>query len=168
MKKVGIIAEYNPFHNGHIYHLQKIREQFPNDAIVLVLSSHFTQRGIPSILNKWDKTSLALQYGVDLVLELPFAFSTQSADFFAQGAIEMLSAVGADFLVFGSESNNVEQLIEIADLQLDHPDFSKLIKQSLKRGFNYPTAINDVLDQLGGRKISSPNDLLGISYIKEI
>ena len=80
---VGIICEYNPFHNGHLYHLQKVKEMFPNTPIVLILSGNFTQRGIPSLLDKWDKTEIALHYGVDLVIELPFSFATQSADIFA-------------------------------------------------------------------------------------
>ena len=84
---VGIIAEYNPFHNGHLYHIQKIKEKWNDCTIVLVLGGNFLQRGDASILNKWTKTEIALNYGVDLVIELPFPFATQSADIFARGAI---------------------------------------------------------------------------------
>ena len=84
MKSVGIICEYNPFHNGHIYHLEKTKELFPDSAVILIMSSHFMQRGEPSIINKWDKTKLALEMGIDLVIELPFPFATQSADIFAR------------------------------------------------------------------------------------
>ena len=90
MNIIGIIGEYNPFHNGHIYHIEKIKEMFPESMIILVMSGNFTQRGIPSILNKWDKCEVALKYGVDLVIELPFCFATQSADIFAHGAISIL------------------------------------------------------------------------------
>ena len=87
MKKVGIICEYNPFHNGHKYHIEKIKEMYPDSLIILVMSSSFTQRGDISILNKWEKTEIALNHNVDLVVELPFEFSTQGADIFAKGAI---------------------------------------------------------------------------------
>ena len=87
---VGIICEYNPFHNGHIYHLNKVKELFPNEVITLVLVGNFLNRGDVSIINKWDKTKLALDYGIDLVVELPFAFATQSADIYAYGAISIL------------------------------------------------------------------------------
>ena len=90
MKKIGIICEYNPFHNGHIYHLKKIKEKFPDSMIILVMSSSFTMRGEISLLNKWDKTSIALSYGVDLVIELPTFYSTNSSDTFAEGSIKLL------------------------------------------------------------------------------
>ena len=93
MEIVGIICEYNPFHNGHLYHINKIKEMFNDPLIVLVMSSHYTQRGNLSILNKWDKTEIALNNGVDLVIELPFEFSTQGSDIFAKGAIEILKAL---------------------------------------------------------------------------
>lgn len=168
MKKVGIIAEYNPFHNGHIYHLQKVKEMFPDAAIILVLSSHFTQRGIPSILSKWDKTWISLQYGVDLVIELPFAFATQSADFFAQGAIEILKAASVNTLVFGSESDNIQNLWKLADIELHDKQFNNMVQNFLKSGMNYPTALNASLKEICGEEITTPNDLLGLSYIKEI
>ena len=144
MEMVGIIAEYNPFHNGHIYHLEKVKELFPNSQIVLVMSSHFTERGIPNVLDKWRRTSLALQYGVDLVLELPFAFSCQSADIFAQGAIEILKTVGVRYLVFGSEENDVSRLEKLAYIQLKNPQYPLLIQKKLKEGLNYPTALNEI------------------------
>ena len=87
---VGVIAEYNPFHNGHMYHLKKIKEMFPNEEIVAVISSSFTQRGEPSIINKWDKTDICLKAGIDLVIELPYVFSTESADYFSYGALTIL------------------------------------------------------------------------------
>ena len=110
MKATGIICEYNPFHNGHIYHLEKVKELNKDNCIILVMSSYFMQRGEVNILNKWDRTSIALKYGVDIVIELPFAFATQSADIFAYGAVSLLNHLKVDNLVFGTESNNVEML----------------------------------------------------------
>ena len=92
MKKIGIICEYNPFHNGHIYHIEKIKEKWKDSIIILVMSGNYTQRGTVSILDKWDKTDIALKY-VDLVVELPFVFTIQSADTFAKGAIEILNSL---------------------------------------------------------------------------
>ena len=119
MTSIGIIAEYNPFHNGHLYHINKIKEMFLDYNIILVLSSSFTERGEISVLNKFDKTKIALEYGVDLVIELPFPFATQSADIFAKGAVSLLEHLKCDYLVFGSESDNVYNLIKLANTQLN-------------------------------------------------
>lgn len=157
---IGIIAEYNPFHNGHLYHLNKVREMFPDKVITLVLAGNFLNRGDVSIINKWDKTKLALQYGVDLVIELPFVFASQAADIYAYGAISLLNHLKAEYVVFGSELNNINVLKEIAnEFQED-----KNIKAFLKIGFNYPTAIAKTYNT----NLNSPNDLLGLSYIKAI
>ena len=167
MKKVGIIAEYNPFHNGHLYHLEQVKKMFPDSLIVLVLSGHFTERGIPSVLNKWAKTEIALHYGVDLVVELPFPFATQSADIFAKGAITILKELKVDYLVFGSESNDIKKLAKLAEVQLTN-DYQEEIKKELKKGNNYPTALANALKSNGNRTIREPNDILGFSYIREI
>ena len=167
MDIVGIICEYNPFHNGHIYHLEKVKELFPNSLVILVMSGNFTQRGIPSILDKWDKTEIALKYGIDLVIELPFVFATQSADIFAKGSISLLKELKVNYLVFGSEENNIEKLERLADISLSN-DYQKEIKKFLDTGINYPTALNKALESFTDFKIETPNDLLGLSYIKEI
>lgn len=164
---VGIICEYNPFHNGHLYHIKKIKELYPNANIILVMSSLFTQRGESSLLNKWDKTDISLSYGVDLVVELPFVFSTQSADIFAKGAIEILKNLKTDFLVFGSECNDINLLKEMANIQ-NTKNFNDIIKNELDKGMNYPSAISNAIKKIVGKTIDSPNDLLAISYIKEI
>lgn len=168
MKAVGIICEYNPFHNGHLYHINKVKELFPTHKIILILSGHFTQRGIVSVLNKWDKTELALTYGVDLVIELPFVFATQSADVFAKGGIALLKELQVEYFVFGSESGKSKELIELAKIQLNHPEYNTIVSNYLKQGINYPTALSNALQDLCGKKITEPNDLLGLSYIKEI
>ena len=168
MKKIGIICEYNPFHNGHIYHIKKIKEMFPDSMIILVMSSSFTMRGEISILNKWDKTSIALSYGVDLVFELPTFYSTNSADTFANGAIKILNYLNCDYLVFGSESNDIKLLKELANIQLNNKKYDLLVKEYMDKGNNYPTSLSKALNDLSNKTIKLPNDLLGLSYVKEI
>ena len=166
--KVGIICEYNPFHNGHLYHLKKIKEMFPNASIVLVMSGNFTQRGDVSCINKWDKTDIALFYGVDLVVELPFVFATQGADIFCKYSIEILDKLDVDYLVFGSESNDIEKLTMLAKTQVNNKKYDNLVKEYLSDGINYPTALSKALIDITGMTINTPNDILGISYIREI
>lgn len=168
MNVIGIIGEYNPIHLGHIYQIDKIKEQYPNSTIILITNSTFTQRGEVSILNKWDKTTLSLNNNIDLVVELPFAYATQSADIFAKGALYILNKLQIDTLVFGSESNNIEKLTSIVDTQLNNIKYDTKVKKYLDTGINYPTAMSKALKEILGYTITEPNDLLGISYIKEI
>lgn len=168
MKAIGIIAEYNPFHNGHLYHLNKIKDEYKDYKIVLVMNGNFTERGDVSIIDKWKKTEIALKAGIDLVVELPFPFSTQSADYFSYGAITLLENLGVEKVVFGSESDNIEDLTLIAKTEINNPEFDKLVKIYSKFGNNYPTSLSLALQDLTGKKIDTPNDLLGISYIKTI
>lgn len=168
MQIIGLIAEYNPFHNGHLYQINKIKEKYPDSIIIAVVSSSFTQRGDVSIIDKWTKTQIALDNNIDLVVELPFVYATQSSDIFAKGAIEILKRLNIDTLVFGTESTSLDQISTIADLELYNPEYNNLVKQYLKEGINYPTATNKAILALNGRKISTPNDLLALSYIKEI
>lgn len=137
MNVIGIITEYNPFHNGHIYHIKKIKEMYPESTIICVTSSSFTQRGELSILNKWEKTDISLSNNIDLVIELPYFFTVQSSDIFAHAALQILNSLKIDTLIFGSESNDIDLLKSYA---------SK----------------NNYEDKL------PPNDILGVSYIKEI
>ncbi len=168
MKAVGIIAEYNPFHNGHLYHLKKIKQMYPDSIIVLVLGGNFTERGTPSVLDKFTKTKIALEEKIDLVIELPFIFATQSADFFSHAALQILETLKVDTLVFGSETNDIDSFKTLAKTQIENEDFDKLVKVYLKLGENYPTALSKSLFDLTGKKMTLPNDLLGISYVKEI
>ena len=168
MHIIGLIAEYNPFHNGHLYQINKIKEMFPNSILIAVVSSSFTQRGDVSILNKWDKTKIALNNNIDLVVELPFVYATQSSDIFAKGAIKILEHLNIDTLVFGTERENIEDIKKVADLQLNNKDYNNLVKKYLREGINYPTATNKAILELSGIKIDSPNDLLALSYIKQI
>ena len=163
MEVIGLIAEYNPFHNGHLYQINKIKEMYPDSLIILILNGYFLERGIPSIESKETKTELALKYGIDLVIELPFVFGTNSADIFAEKSLELLNELKINKLVFGSESNNIDNLITIAKTQLD-PEFDSKLKEYLATGINYPTALNKAI----GIELNEPNDLLGVSYIKAI
>ena len=168
MSSVGIIAEYNPFHNGHLYHLKKVKEMFPDDVVILVLTGNFTERGRPSIIDKFTKTKIAKEAGIDLIVELPFIFATQSADFFAHGSIQILEKLKVEKFVFGSETNDIDKFITLAKVQLENEDFDKLVKIYSKLGENYPTALSKALLDLTGKNMTLPNDLLGISYVKEV
>ena len=165
---VGIICEYNPFHNGHLYHINKIKELFKDEQIILVLSGNYTQRGDISIIEKYDKAYLSLYYGVDLVVELPFTFATQSSDYFAKGSIELLNKLNCKYLVFGSESNDIDFLNNLADIQINNQKYEKIVKEELDKGENYPTATSNALKKISNKIIKEPNDLLALSYIKEI
>jgi len=168
MNVIGIIAEYNPIHLGHIYQIKQAKKMYPDSIIILITNSTFTERGDVTILNKWDKTKLCLENNIDLIIELPFPFATQSADIFAKGSLEILNHLKIDTLIFGSESNNIEQLTNIVKTQLNSPEYHKIVKNYLKTGINYPSAMSKALIDTLGYTITEPNDLLGISYIKEI
>ena len=163
MEVIGIIAEYNPFHNGHKYHIDQIKLKYPKSIIVLALNGYFSERGETSLLTKEDKVKLSLDYGVDIVVELPALFGTQAADIFAEASIKILNNFKVDRIIFGSESDDVEILEKIARTQLYDPSFDDRVKEILKEGVNYPTALAKALDVDFD---FNPNDLLGISYIK--
>lgn len=162
MKIIGIIAEYNPFHNGHKYHINKIKELYPDSIIILVINGYFLERGEISILTKEDKTKIALENNIDIILELPVLFGTQSADTFANKSIEILNNFNVDTIIFGSECNNINILKDIAIKQLSQ-EFQEKVKTYLSDGINYPTALAKALNT---DFTFNPNDLLGISYIK--
>ena len=157
---IGIIAEYNPLHNGHIYQINKIKEKYPDSLLVVILNGNFTQRGEPSILTKEDKVKFALQHNIDLVIELPTLYGTQSADKFADASLFLLNALNVDKIIFGSETNDINYLEKLAKKQLQN-SFQIISKNNL----SFPARINASL--LEENKIN-PNDLLGISYIKTI
>ena len=163
---IGIICEYNPFHNGHIYHINKIKEKYPDSTLILVMSGYITERGDLSIINKWDKASIALNHNIDLVVELPFKYASQSADMFAKGSIEILNNLKVDKIIFGSECNDKKLLYKIAETQLSN-EYNELVKKYLDK-YSYPDAMGKALKTLTDTNITSPNDILGISYIKEI
>lgn len=169
MKVLGLIVEYNPFHNGHIYHIQKAKTLCQCDYTIAIMSSSFVQRGEPAIMDKWTRSQLAVEFGVDLVIELPFVYACQSADYFAKGAVDLLHAIGVTDICFGSEDGNIQTFIDIAQtLQTHQEDYDQNVKKAMKNGLRYPDACNQALKTIMGKEITTPNDLLGLSYVKEI
>ncbi len=168
MRVVGIVVEYNPFHNGHLYHIEKTREKFENCTLIAIMSGNIVQRGQFSILDKFTKSKLALSYGVDIVLDLPFIYANQSADIFAAKSIEILNHFGVTDIVFGSETNDVKMYKNLADIQLNDKSYDNLVLKYMNQSLNYPTACSKALEDICGKNISLPNDILGLSYTKAI
>lgn len=166
MKSIGIICEYNPFHNGHLYHINEIKKMYPDYTIIAVINGDFTQRGDISLIDKWKKTEVALKY-VDLVVELPFVFGTQAADIFTKGGCDILKALKVDAFVFGSESADISKLRKIVEIQKSD-EYNYKIKFYLDKGFNYPTSLSKALNDFNIILEDNPNDLLGIGYIRNL
>lgn len=176
MSTVGLIVEYNPFHNGHRYHLQQSRKLTGASSVVAVMSGHFLQRGEPAIADKWIRTRMALAGGCDLVIELPVAYSTQPAEWFAYGAVSLLKATGiVDSFCFGTESGDLEPLLAAAEAAAHEPPlFKQLLKDELARGISYPSAYSAAIAAyLGSQGRSAeagfpfhlPNHTLGLHYL---
>lgn len=170
---LGLVVEYNPFHLGHLHHLQLARQLTNSSAVVAVMSGNFTQRGEPAIVDKWARTEMALQLGVDLVVELPVAWAVRSAAHFAEGAIGLLAALGATHLCFGSETGQVEPLTEAAGVLLAESDeFRQHLRSALKEGVSFAEAqgkaLRSVAPGLPDNIFSEPNNTLGIQYIQTI
>ena len=175
MKIVGIIAEFNPFHNGHRRIFEKARESGA-DHIVVVMSGDYVQRGLPAITDKFTRCAYALDQGADLVLELPIYYSLGSAEFFASGAISVLNHLGCvDTLLFGSEYEDISTTMEVAKILLEEPvEYTSQLKKASKEGLSYPAArqkaLTSVLPSLSDKSdlIVSPNNILGIEYTKAL
>ncbi|KAA0548044.1 nucleotidyltransferase [Bacillus sp. BGMRC 2118] len=173
MKTAGVIVEYNPFHNGHLYHLQKTKEITNADVVVAVMSGYFLQRGEPALLSKWARTRMALQSGVDLVVELPYAFSTQKAELFANGAISILEAMNVEEVCFGSESGDITSFsTTLSAMKENKREFDFLVQKYSKKGNSYPKAAALAFHTLhiSGETVdlSRPNNILGYHYVKAI
>ncbi|EOH97254.1 hypothetical protein UAY_02528 [Enterococcus moraviensis ATCC BAA-383] len=171
MKSCGIIVEYNPFHNGHQYHAKMARELSEAQVVIAVMSGNFLQRGEPAIIDKWTRAKEALSHGVDLVIELPFAYAVQSADYFAAGGIKLLQALQCDALCFGTD-NQVEMNYEqFGSFVNEHQTEINHAYQEIKNnGMSYPQQMTEVFRKLypnGTLDFSSPNHILGLSYAKE-
>jgi predicted nucleotidyltransferase len=140
MSTLGIIAEYNPFHNGHLYHLQKSKELSSADYSIAVMGGNFLQRGEPALWNKWTRTKMALLAGIDLVIELPFVFASQDSHGFAQAGIRLLDSLGVvDYIAFGCENEQIETFVNLAKLiRTEPPYFKKVIKEGVKKGDSFP------------------------------
>lgn len=175
-KILAIIAEYNPFHNGHLYHLQKSKKELNPDYSVCVMSGNFCERGDTSIIDKWSKAEAALKCGFDLVIELPVLYSISSAENFAEGALKILDAFGNNVILsFGSECGDLSILNNIANILCDEPkEFTTILTHELSKGLSYPKArenalllyLNDVRKY--ANILSNPNNILGIEYLKAI
>ena len=169
MKIVGLITEYNPFHAGHLYHMQQARELTGADYCVVLMSGSFVQRGEPAIFDKYLRTKTALLAGADLVLEIPVAFSTASAHEFAAYGVALLSAIGVDAVVFGSECGQIEILKQAAyALNHESAEFQERLRKGLKAGLTYPQARAKALEMedTWASVLSSPNNILGIEYLR--
>ncbi|MDO5779572.1 MAG: nucleotidyltransferase [Clostridium sp.] len=175
MNVTGIITEYNPFHNGHLYHLSEAKKSTNADSIICVMSGNFVQRGGPAIIDKWQRTEMALNNGVDLIIELPTYYSVSSAEFFAKGAVSILHHLGVvNNLFFGSECGNVDKLTTISKTLVNEDSKLKsLIKEYLAKGDTFAKArekslIEYLKDEDINKIITSSNNILGIEYIKSI
>ncbi|MGG5253058.1 nucleotidyltransferase [Neobacillus sp. SM06] len=173
MKAVGLIVEYNPFHNGHAYHLQQAKEISGSDLVIAVMSGNFLQRGEPAIVSKWYRAKMALMGGADLVFELPYRFATQKAETFANGAISLLDAAGCASICFGSESGDINAFLKTAGrIETMQNQLDKEIKQCMKTGISYPKALSLVYDSVTDSpdyvNLTMPNNILGYQYIRAI
>lgn len=158
MKISGIIVEYNPFHNGHKYHIDKTKELTSPDLLIAISTGNYNQRGDLSIINKFDKAKVALENGIDLVIELPYIYTTQNAYIYGSKAVELLNKLNTNYLVFGSETNNLEELKKYAELEVD----VTRLKELMHDGNSYPKAYGLLAGSL------YPNDILAVTYLKAL
>mgnify|MGYP000845870199 CR=1 FL=1 len=170
MNTVGIIAEYNPFHNGHIHQIETIRARYPQARIIVLMSGSFTQRGCPAILDKWQRASHAVLGGASLVLELPAVFAVRSAQDFARGGVQLLSRLGvADGLAFGTESDG--SLLAQAAQCIDSPDVQEALHRQIRQGKSYAAALSHALTEKTGLEeacFKKPNNILALEYIRSL
>lgn len=172
MKSVGLITEYNPFHNGHLHHLRESLRVTEAEVAVAVMSGHFLQRGEPALVDKWVRAEMALRAGVDVVVELPFPWACNSAPQFALGAVRVLQSLGVDALCFGSEAGGLAALQRCAELLITEDGrIAEGTAHLLRQGINYPTARARCLAELGvdaAELLAAPNNILGIEYLKAL
>ena len=173
MKAVGLVTEYNPFHNGHLYHLNKAMELTGADISVAVMSGDFVQRGELAVLDKYTRASMALNSGVNLVVELPVNYAVSSAESFAAGALKVLDYIKADSIAFGSESGNIERLSKLAHILCDNEDtLYKEISKYTANGISYAAARQKVVEKLTDKDtaamLTSSNNILAVEYLKAI
>lgn len=178
MKTVGIIAEYNPFHNGHLYHITEAKRLTNADYAVVVMSGNFVQRGTPAILDKYSRTKMALSCGADLVFELPVQYATATAELFAHGSVSLLNSLGfVDYLCFGSEHTTLSDYQKLAQLLEKPPwEFQELLKHFQKQNDSYPVARSKALHAFYAKEqdmdilsfLSKPNTILGIAYLQAL
>jgi predicted nucleotidyltransferase len=185
MSILGIVVEYNPFHNGHLYHIEHSKKMCGADYVICVMSGSFIQRGEPALIDKWARAEAALLSGVDLVIELPVIYAMSSAEFFAFGAVKILDSLGiVDYICFGSESGSMEDLLSISEILNQEPQlYREYLKQALNYGLSFPSARESALNEYISstrnsmkdnsinkinRLMNSSNNILGIEYLKAI
>lgn len=170
--KLCIISEYNPFHFGHLYHLNESISQTDTDFKVAIISGNFVQRGEPSIINKWEKAKVALSAGFDLVLELPTLYAISSAENFANGSIKIADQIGSNYISFGSESGDLEKLKKLSSLiNKNEKEYITNVKEKIAEGFSYPKSQELVIDKMFGNEflgVCKPNNILGLEYLKSL
>ncbi|MEL3960417.1 nucleotidyltransferase [Lysinibacillus endophyticus] len=173
MKAVGVIVEYNPFHNGHHYHITESKNETGADIAIAVMSGQFLQRGEPALVDKWHRAKMALSSGIDIVIELPYVFSTGNATHFAEGATQLLDAIQCESFAFGSEQGTIQPFLNTHSLlKKQNEEYNALIKQFVSTGLSYPQSLymayeklkrleeNDYID------LAQPNNILGYHYIE--
>lgn len=170
--KLCIISEYNPFHFGHLYHLNESISQTDTDFKVAIISGNFVQRGEPSIINKWEKAKVALSAGFDLVLELPTLYAISSAENFANGSIKIVNQIGSNYISFGTESGDLEKLKKLSSLiNKNEKEYITNVKGKIAEGFSYPKSQELVIDKMFGNEflgVCKPNNILGLEYLKSL
>ena len=173
MKAVGVVVEYNPFHNGHFYHISQSKSKSNADVVIAVMSGHFLQRGEPALVDKWQRTKMALNNGVDIVIELPYVFCTGHATLFAEGAMQLLEAIGCTNFAFGSEEGSIQPFLNTYSILKKHEEhYNALIKQYVTTGISYPQSLYkayEELRQIDGNQtidLAQPNNILGYHYIE--
>ena len=176
MKVVGLITEYNPFHNGHKFHLEKSKKLSGASHTIAVMSGNFLQRGEPALLDKWERAKIAIKEGVDLVIELPIVFSCNSAEFFAYGSLRLLNSLNiVDYICFGSEHGEIKELDIVSEILTNEPlEFKNSLKAWLDKGLTFPIArqraLNEYLDKdfADTSILNSPNNILAVEYLKAL
>ncbi|MGX9133559.1 nucleotidyltransferase [Rummeliibacillus sp. JY-2-4R] len=173
MIATGVIVEYNPFHNGHLYHIKQSREHTDADVMIAVMSGHFLQRGEPAFVDKWTRTKMALESGADLVIELPYVFATAQASEFAKGGVLLLEALQCDYFSFGSEQGDIMPFLDTYSLLTTRrAEFQQSIKEHVKSGLSYPQSLNIAYQQLIPNSdvtyadLTKPNNILGYHYVE--
>lgn len=169
MKIVGIIAEYNPFHLGHLHQINTIKKELKPDIIAVFMGGHFLQRGIPAIMDKWTRAKIAINLGVDIVFELPQVYSISSSDIFSGSGVYLAEAISSNYLAFGTSDTSIEILKEISRIQSNDENYSDILKQNLEIGYSFAKSSQIALSKILNRDIYlEPNDILALSYIKAI
>ncbi|WP_404462138.1 nucleotidyltransferase [Sutcliffiella horikoshii] len=174
MKSLGVIVEYNPFHNGHLFHLTESKRLTGAEVVIAVMSGQFLQRGEPALVSKWTRTKMALSNGIDIVVELPYAFATQKAEVFASGSISILSGLKCDNVCFGSEQGNIQDFERTIRLMNEHKDtYDRFVQEYSAQGYSFPKASSLAFLRLTENSekvldLTKPNNILGFHYVKAI